>query len=96
MIYHSPESAAAVTSALIEHPAVRKVNFTGSTAVGRIIAASAGRNLKPVLLELGGKSSAVVCEDADLQLAARECAVGAFLNVRLFFLTFVAYMLLLL
>ena len=80
-IYHRPEAAAEITTALIEHSAVRKVNFTGSAAVGRIISAMAGRNLKPALMELGGKSSAIVCEDADLDLAAKECAVRAFLHV---------------
>jgi acyl-CoA reductase-like NAD-dependent aldehyde dehydrogenase len=85
VIYHRPEDAAEITTALIEHPAVRKINFTGSTAVGRIISATAGKNLKPVLMELGGKASAIICEDADLRLAAKQCAVGAFLNVRVSF-----------
>lgn len=51
---------------LVRHPAVRKVAFTGSTPVGRKIAAACGEQLKPVTLELGGKSSAVVLPDADL------------------------------
>lgn len=85
VVYHRPEDAAEITTALIEHPAVRKINFTGSTAVGRIISATAGKNLKPVLMELGGKASAIVREDADLHLAAKQCAVGAFLNVRVSF-----------
>ncbi|KAL2814215.1 Aldehyde/histidinol dehydrogenase [Aspergillus cavernicola] len=80
VIYHHPEAAAEITTQLIKHPAVRKMNFTGSTAVGRIISSTAGRNLKPVLMELGGKSSAIVCEDADLDLAAQQCAIGAFLH----------------
>jgi acyl-CoA reductase-like NAD-dependent aldehyde dehydrogenase len=75
--------AAGVVNAMIEHPAVRKVNFTGSTATGRKIAAVCGRNLKPCLVELGGKNSAVVCEDADLEVAVREVMAGSFLNVRL-------------
>jgi len=70
-----------VTTALIEHPAIRKVNFTGSTAVGSIIAATAGKNLKPVLMELGGKASAIICEDADVGKAGFQCALGAFLHV---------------
>lgn len=82
VVYHRPEDAAEITTTLIEHPAIRKINFTGSTAVGRIISATAGKNLKPVLMELGGKASAIVCEDADLRLAAKKCAIGAFLNVR--------------
>ncbi|KAF1968001.1 salicylaldehyde dehydrogenase [Bimuria novae-zelandiae CBS 107.79] len=80
VLYHRPEDAAKVTTALIEHPAVKKVNFTGSTAVGRIIAAAAGKNLKPVLMELGGKASAIVLDDADLDKAATQCALGAFLH----------------
>lgn len=82
VLYHRPQDAAEVTTALIEHPAVRKVNFTGSTGVGRIIAQTAGKNLKPVLLELGGKASSIVCADADINKAATQCALGAFLHVR--------------
>ncbi|KAM3532081.1 hypothetical protein NHJ13051_000457 [Beauveria bassiana] len=76
----APAHAAAVTSAVIAHAHVKKVNFTGSTAVGRIIAQTAGAHLKPVLLELGGKAPSIVLEDADLALAARHCALGAFLH----------------
>ncbi|KNG85202.1 putative aldehyde dehydrogenase [Aspergillus nomiae NRRL 13137] len=79
-LYHRQSDAAPITTALISHPLVQKINFTGSTAVGSIIASTAGKYLKPVLLELGGKASAIVCEDADLQLAAAECALGSFLN----------------
>lgn len=80
MIYHRPSDAAAVTNALIEHPAIKKINFTGSTMVGSIITSKAGKELKPVLMELGGKASAIVCEDANLELAALQCALGAFLH----------------
>ncbi len=80
VIQHHPEDAAAVTSALIKHPFVKKINFTGSTAVGRIIAKIAGENLKPCLMELGGKAPAIVLKDADLKLAAGGCAMGAFLH----------------
>ena len=52
-------NAASATETLVAHPAVKKVNFTGSTAVGRIIGRLAGENLKPVLLELGGKAPAI-------------------------------------
>ncbi|KAG9235073.1 Aldehyde/histidinol dehydrogenase [Amylocarpus encephaloides] len=75
-----PEDAAATTKALIEHPAVRKVNFTGSTHIGRIVASLCGQNIKPCLLELGGKAGAIVFEDADIQNAAFQCAIGAFLH----------------
>ncbi|KAH6696465.1 Aldehyde/histidinol dehydrogenase [Leptodontidium sp. MPI-SDFR-AT-0119] len=80
VIVHHASDAASVTQALIEAPQIKKVNFTGSTAVGKIIGQLAAANVKPVLLELGGKASAIVCEDADLALAAAETARGAFLN----------------
>lgn len=80
MITHAPANAAAVTKSLIENDHVKKINFTGSTVVGRIIGRLAGEHLKPVLLELGGKAPAIVWEDANLDLAAAQCALGAFLN----------------
>jgi acyl-CoA reductase-like NAD-dependent aldehyde dehydrogenase len=80
LIAHQPSDAATVTKHLIESPIIKKINFTGSTAVGKIIAELAGRNLKPVLLELGGKAPAIVWEDADLELAANECVMGAFMH----------------
>ncbi|MDO5659340.1 MAG: aldehyde dehydrogenase family protein, partial [Paracoccus sp. (in: a-proteobacteria)] len=58
----------------------RRVNFTGSTRVGRIIAETAGRNLKPALLELGGKAPFVVLDDADLDAAVAAAAFGAYMN----------------
>lgn len=66
--------------ALIAHPAVRRINFTGSTRVGRIIAETAARHLKPVLLELGGKAPMLVLDDADLDEAVKAAAFGAFMN----------------
>lgn len=80
IIYHQPSDASEITNALIEDPAIKKINFTGSTNVGAIIASKAGKELKPVLLELGGKASAIVCEDADLDKAAMEVARGALMN----------------
>ncbi|EWG36432.1 hypothetical protein FVEG_00468 [Fusarium verticillioides 7600] len=80
VIFHERANAAAVTAALIEHPEVKKINFTGSTPVGRIIGKLAGESLKPVILELGGKAPAIVWEDADLDLAALQCTLGAFMN----------------
>ncbi|KAH7472059.1 Vanillin dehydrogenase [Fusarium oxysporum f. sp. matthiolae] len=79
VIFHERANAALVTTALIEHPQVKKINFTGSTAVGRIIGKIAGENLKPVILELGGKAPAIVWEDADPDLAALQCTLGAFM-----------------
>lgn len=80
VIQHTPEDAAAVTKAIIEHPAIKKINFTGSTPVGRIIATLAAQNLKPVLMELGGKAPAIVLKDADLKLAGSMCALGSFMH----------------
>ncbi|KAJ9645509.1 hypothetical protein H2204_001089 [Knufia peltigerae] len=80
IVHHSREKAAEVIEAMIAHPSVRKINFTGSTAVGKIIAKTAGLHLKPVLMELGGKSSCIVLEDADLTKAAKAIVLGAFLN----------------
>lgn len=77
-----PQDAALIVNTMIDHPAVRKVNFTGSAATGRKVARVCGDNLKPILMELGGKNSAIVLEDADLEKAAGECIAGAFLNVR--------------
>ncbi|KAF7960965.1 hypothetical protein EAE96_000635 [Botrytis aclada] len=76
----SSEDAPARTAQLIESPIIKKINFTGSTRVGRVYGELAGKNLKPVILELGGKASVIVWEDADLKLAAVECAKGAFLH----------------
>ncbi|KAM0260831.1 hypothetical protein ACHAQJ_002598 [Trichoderma viride] len=80
MIAHDRDSAAEITTALIANPHVRKVNFTGSTNVGRIVGRLAGEHLKPAILELGGKAPAIVWEDADLDLAAQQCAIGAFFH----------------
>ncbi|KAL5046239.1 hypothetical protein BDW71DRAFT_68372 [Aspergillus fruticulosus] len=80
VIYHRTSDAPAVTNALIAHPDVRKISFTGSTLVGSIVASTAGKYIKPVLLELGGKASAIVLDDANLEKAAMGCTLGAFLN----------------
>ena len=80
VIFHRPQDAPEVTSALIEHPFVKKINFTGSTATGSIIATQAGKFLKPVLMELGGKAPAIVLKDANVEKAAMDCARGAFVH----------------
>ncbi|KAL2133799.1 hypothetical protein VTI74DRAFT_1656 [Chaetomium olivicolor] len=80
LLFHEPANAAAITQMLVADPAIKKINFTGSTLVGRIIGKLAGEHLKPVLLELGGKAPAIVWEDANLDNAAVQCALGAFLN----------------
>lgn len=79
-ITNAPDHAEEVVDALIAHPAVRRVNFTGSTRVGREIAVAAARHLKPCLLELSGKGTTIVLADADLGLAARAAAHGSFFN----------------
>ena len=80
VVLNAPDDARAVVNALIAHPAVRRVNFTGSTRVGRLVAEEAARQLKPCLLELGGKAPLVVLDDADLDEAVKAAAFGAFFN----------------
>jgi acyl-CoA reductase-like NAD-dependent aldehyde dehydrogenase/ABC-type branched-subunit amino acid transport system ATPase component len=80
VVTNAPKDAGPVVEALIAHPAVRRVNFTGSSRVGKIIARKCAEHLKPVLLELGGKSPLVVLDDADLDEAVNAAAFGAFAN----------------
>jgi acyl-CoA reductase-like NAD-dependent aldehyde dehydrogenase len=63
--------------ALIRHPGVAKIAFTGSTRTGKHVHEVAGADLKRLTLELGGKSPAVICADADLEAAARGAAAGS-------------------
>ena len=77
---NAPDDAPQVVERLVAHPAVRRINFTGSTRVGRIIAKLAAGHLKPVLLELGGKNPIVVLDDADLDAAVDAAAFSAFFN----------------
>ncbi len=79
-VSNAPEDAAKIVETLIAHPAVRRVNFTGSTRVGRVIAETAGRYLKPALLELGGKAPFIVLDDADIDAAVAAAAFGAYMN----------------
>ncbi|MCK9506841.1 MAG: aldehyde dehydrogenase [Pigmentiphaga sp.] len=74
------EDAASIVQYAIEHPAVRRVNFTGSTHVGKAIAQVCAKQLKPVLLELGGKSPLVVLNDANIDDAVNAALFGAFNN----------------
>jgi acyl-CoA reductase-like NAD-dependent aldehyde dehydrogenase len=78
-VVNAPEDAPAVIEALIGHPAVKRVNFTGSTRVGKIVAGLAAKSLKRCLLELGGKSPLVVLDDADIDGAVNAAIFGAFL-----------------
>ena len=79
-VTNAPADAGAVVEAMIAHPAVRRVNFTGSTRVGRLIAQTCATYLKPVVLELGGKAPLLVLADADIDAAVDGAAFGAFAN----------------
>lgn len=80
VISNAPKDAPEIVAALIAHPAVRRINFTGSSNVGRTIAKLAAEQLKPVLLELGGKAPFLVLDDADIDKAVDAAAFGAFMN----------------
>jgi len=80
VVTNAPEDAALIVETLIAHPQVKRINFTGSTRVGRIIAQTAAKHLKRALLELGGKAPLVILDDADLDEAVKAAAFGAFMN----------------
>ena len=77
LVYGTP---AEISSYLIAHPAIRKITFTGSTPVGKQLAALAGQHMKRVTMELGGHAPVIVCEDADLELAIKVSAASKFRN----------------
>ena len=79
-VTNAPADAGEVVEAMVGHPAVRRVNFTGSTRVGKLIAQTCARYLKPAVLELGGKAPLVVLDDADLDAAVNGAIFGAFAN----------------
>ena len=79
-VTNASADAAEVVDAIVAHPAVRRVNFTGSTRVGRLIAQTCARHLKPAVLELGGKAPFVVLDDADIDAAVDAAVFGAFAN----------------
>jgi acyl-CoA reductase-like NAD-dependent aldehyde dehydrogenase len=80
VVTNAPEDAAEIVAALVAHPAVKRVNFTGSTKVGKIIARLAAEHLKPALLELGGKAPLVILDDADIDGAVNAAIFGAFMH----------------
>src|SRR5204863_3935053 len=80
IVAHAPGEAGPIGDELVSHPAVRRLNFTGSTATGRKLAEAAGRNLKRVVLELGGYNPLIVLADADLDYAVNASTFGAFLH----------------
>ena len=77
LVYGIP---AEISEYLITHPIVRKVTFTGSTAVGKLLASLAGKHMKRVTMELGGHSPAIVCEDADVKTAVKILSANKFRN----------------
>jgi acyl-CoA reductase-like NAD-dependent aldehyde dehydrogenase/ABC-type branched-subunit amino acid transport system ATPase component len=79
-ITNAPADAGLVVEAMVAHPAVRRVNFTGSTRVGKLIAMTCAKYLKPVVLELGGKAPFLVLDDADIDAAVNGAAFGSFAN----------------
>ena len=80
VITHDAKDAGVIAETLIAHPAVRRVNFTGSTRVGKLLAQTAAKYLKPILLELGGKAPLIVLDDADIDAAVNATVFGAFAN----------------
>jgi benzaldehyde dehydrogenase (NAD) len=80
VIHADVKDAGAVSEAVIAHPAVKRVNFTGSTRVGKLLAQTAAKYLKPILLELGGKAPLIVLADADLDAAVNATVFGAYAN----------------
>ena len=79
-VTNAPADAGEVAEAMVAHPAVRRVNFTGSTHVGRIIAGTCAKYLKQSVLELGGKAPLLVLDDADIDAAVNGAIFGAFAN----------------
>lgn len=79
-VTNAPPDAGAVVEAMVSHPAVRRVNFTGSTKIGKLIAQTCARYLKPAVLELGGKAPLVILDDADIDDAVNAAAFGCFAN----------------
>jgi vanillin dehydrogenase len=76
----SRESVGAIGDELIDNPRVKGISFTGSTPVGRMIAARAGAHLKKACVELGGKDSLIVCDDADMERATQAANFGSFMH----------------
>jgi acyl-CoA reductase-like NAD-dependent aldehyde dehydrogenase len=80
VVTHAPGQAGPIGDELVSHPAVRRLNFTGSTNVGRKLAEAAGRHLKRIVLELGGNNPLIVLADADMEYAVNATTFGAFLH----------------
>ena len=80
VVTHAPGEAAAIADAFFDSPAVRSINFTGSSAVGRMLAARAGQALKRIVLELGGYNPMLILRDADIAGAVDTTAFSAFFH----------------
>jgi acyl-CoA reductase-like NAD-dependent aldehyde dehydrogenase len=80
VVTHAPGEAGPIGDELVENPAVRRINFTGSTQTGRRLAEAAGRQLKRVVLELGGYNPLIILADADVDYAVDATAFGAFMH----------------
>jgi acyl-CoA reductase-like NAD-dependent aldehyde dehydrogenase len=80
IVAHAPGEAAPIGDELVENPAVRRINFTGSTETGRHLAEAAGRQLKRIVLELGGMNPLLVLDDADVAYAVDAAAFGSYLH----------------
>ena len=80
IVTHASGEAGPIGDELVESPHVRRLNFTGSTETGRKLAEAAGRNLKRIVLELGGYNPLIILADADLDYAVNASAFGAFLH----------------
>jgi acyl-CoA reductase-like NAD-dependent aldehyde dehydrogenase len=80
VVTHAPGAAGPIGDELVANPAVRRLNFTGSTGTGRRLAEAAGRHLKRIVLELGGSNPLIVLADADVDYAVNASAFGAFLH----------------
>jgi acyl-CoA reductase-like NAD-dependent aldehyde dehydrogenase len=80
VVTHGPGEASLVGDELITHPLVRRLSFTGSTVTGRRLAEAAGRNLKRLLLQLGGQNPLIILEGVDLEYAVNAAAFGAFIH----------------
>jgi len=80
LVTNGPGGSGEIGDEFIEHPKVRRINLTGSTAVGRQIAEKAGRYLKRVALELGGQNPMIILRDADIDNAVNAAAFGGFLH----------------
>jgi succinate-semialdehyde dehydrogenase/glutarate-semialdehyde dehydrogenase len=77
LVYGTPSE---ISEYLIPHPVIRKITFTGSTPVGKQLAALAGKHMKRVTMELGGHAPVIVCEDADIPLAVKASGAAKFRN----------------